>query len=114
MPAVQATAGAQSPARAIRLFNSQLSTLNSLLVLRPPSARHGFGAFATDGKPLEWDVMPNEVTIIYERGADGWWVATIPEVPGAFSQGQSKAEARANVLDAMTELMAARREMALT
>lgn len=55
--------------------------------------------------------MPRELTIIYEPAEGGWWIATIPEVPGAFSQGRSKAEARANVLDAVSELMAARREM---
>lgn len=57
--------------------------------------------------------MPTELTIIFELGQDGWWIATIPEVPGAFSQGRTKEEARANVLDAMAELMAARRELAL-
>jgi len=57
--------------------------------------------------------MPKEFTIILEPGADGWWIATIPEVPGAFSQGRSRKEARANVLDALSELMAARREAAL-
>lgn len=57
--------------------------------------------------------MTNEFTIIYERGAEGGWLATIPEVPGAFSQGQSKVEARENVLDALNELMMARRELAL-
>ncbi|MCG3130571.1 MAG: hypothetical protein FLDDKLPJ_01336 [Phycisphaerae bacterium] len=52
--------------------------------------------------------MPRELTIIYEPAEDGWWVATIPEVPGAFSQGRTKAEARANALDALSELTAAR------
>lgn len=57
--------------------------------------------------------MPKELTIIFERGEQGWWIASIPEVPGAFSQGQTKEEARANVIDALAELMAARRESAL-
>lgn len=57
-------------------------------------------------------VMPKELTIIFERDAE-WWIATIPEVPGAFSQGRSKEEARENVLDALNELMIARRELAL-
>ena len=57
--------------------------------------------------------MTQELTIIYERGADGGWVATIPEIPGAFSQGSTKADARQNVLDALSELMAARRELAM-
>jgi predicted RNase H-like HicB family nuclease len=53
------------------------------------------------------------MTIIFEPGDSGWFVATIPEVPGAFSQGKSREEARANVLDALNELMTARRELAL-
>lgn len=55
--------------------------------------------------------MKPEFTIIYEREAE-WWIATIPEVPGAFSQGKSMEEARVNALDALRELMAARRELA--
>ena len=57
--------------------------------------------------------MPNELTIIFERSDQGWWIATIPEVPGAFSQGRTKEEARENVIDALAELMTARRELAL-
>ncbi len=49
--------------------------------------------------------------IVYEHGQDGWWIATIPEVPGAFSQGRTKEEARENALDAMCELMSARCEL---
>ena len=56
--------------------------------------------------------MHPQMTIIYEVGKDGWWIATIPEVPGAFSQGRTKEEARENVLDALHELMEARRLLA--
>ncbi|MCH8275014.1 MAG: type II toxin-antitoxin system HicB family antitoxin [Armatimonadetes bacterium] len=58
-------------------------------------------------------MMPHELTIIFEKGDSGWWVATIPEVPGAVSQGRTKTEARQMVLDALRELMAVRRETAL-
>ena len=47
-----------------------------------------------------------------EMGEDNFWIATIPEVPGAFSQGKTRAEARQKVLEAMEDLMAARRELA--
>lgn len=57
--------------------------------------------------------MPQELTIIFEQGASGWWIATIPEVPGAFAQGETRDKARENVLDALNELMAARRELAI-
>lgn len=57
--------------------------------------------------------MEANFTIIYEKGVDGFWIATIPEVPGAFSQGKTKPEAKANVIEALEELMAARLELAL-
>lgn len=57
--------------------------------------------------------MSAELTIIFEEGLDGFWIATIPEVPGAFSQGRTKDDARQNVIEGMEELMMARRDLAL-
>ncbi len=42
-----------------------------------------------------------QMTIRYEPGEDGWTIASIPEVPGAISQGHTREEARANVIDAL-------------
>jgi predicted RNase H-like HicB family nuclease len=44
--------------------------------------------------------VTTEPSIVYEDAEDGWIVASIPEVPGVFSQGRTRDEARANVLDA--------------
>jgi predicted RNase H-like HicB family nuclease len=41
------------------------------------------------------------LTIVYEDGGDGWIVASIPEVPGAHSQGHTRTKARENVIDAL-------------
>ncbi len=41
------------------------------------------------------------LTIVYEDAGDGWIVASIPEVPGAHSQGCSREEAREHVIDAL-------------
>jgi len=57
--------------------------------------------------------MTTSLTVIYEKGESGWWIATVPEISGAFSQGQTKEEAKEMVLDLIEELMAARRELAL-
>jgi predicted RNase H-like HicB family nuclease len=48
-------------------------------------------------------VMPVrlDLTIVYEPGDDGWIVASIPEVAGVYSQGRTREEARANVIDAL-------------
>ena len=42
-----------------------------------------------------------QLTIRYESGEDGWIIASIPEVPGAISQGRTREEARANVIDTL-------------
>ena len=55
--------------------------------------------------------MKHEFTLIYERGDDDWWIATVAEYPGAFSQGKTIDEARDNALDALRELMLAQREL---
>jgi len=45
------------------------------------------------------------LTIVYEDGGDGWIVASIPEVPGAHSQGHTRQEARENVIDALQTML---------
>jgi predicted RNase H-like HicB family nuclease len=57
--------------------------------------------------------MGIQLTIVYERGEDGFWIAEIPEIPGAFSQGHTRDEAREMVLDAAEGLATVRRELAL-
>jgi predicted RNase H-like HicB family nuclease len=42
-----------------------------------------------------------QLTVRYEDAGEGWILATIPEVPGAISQGRNRAEARENVIDAL-------------
>ncbi len=42
-----------------------------------------------------------QLTIVYEEGEDGWIISSIPEVPGTMSQGRTRQEARANVIDAL-------------
>ena len=42
-----------------------------------------------------------DLTIVYEPGEDGMILASIPEVAGVFSQGRTRDEARANVIDAL-------------
>ena len=53
-----------------------------------------------------------KLTIHYEAAGDGWVLATIPEVPGAISQGRTRAEARANVIDALQTVLTADDQLA--
>lgn len=45
------------------------------------------------------------VTIVYETDEDGWIVASVPEVPGVHSQGRTRDDARANVIDALRGML---------
>ena len=58
--------------------------------------------------------MADHFTIIYEPAEEGGFTAYIPEVPGAVSEGETIDEAREMVLDAMHEVLAYRREQALS
>jgi len=48
---------------------------------------------------------PLHLTILYEEGDDGWIFASVPEVPGVFSQGKTKDEAREMALDALAGML---------
>jgi predicted RNase H-like HicB family nuclease len=47
-----------------------------------------------------------QLTIVYEDAGDGWIMASIPQVPGTRSQGRTREEARANVIDALRVMLA--------
>jgi len=55
-------------------------------------------------------VMDLKLTSRYEQDEAGWWVAEIPEVPGVFSQGKTREEAREMVLDAFENIAEARHQ----
>lgn len=49
--------------------------------------------------------------IVLKRSG-GWWAASMPAFPGAYSQGRTQAEARENLWDAVVELAKAERQLA--
>jgi predicted RNase H-like HicB family nuclease len=57
-------------------------------------------------------MMIQQFNAVYEKSGD-WWVATAVEIPGAFSQGKTIKEARENLLDAVRELLLARRDLSI-
>ncbi len=40
-------------------------------------------------------------TVILTQDEAGWWIATCPSLPGCVSQGESRAEALANIAEAI-------------
>lgn len=57
--------------------------------------------------------MRHDYTVVYQRIEDGWIMATVPELPGAVTQGATLDEARENIKDAVELLLQSYREDAL-
>jgi predicted RNase H-like HicB family nuclease len=51
-----------------------------------------------------------KLTAVFEHTEDGWWVVSVPEIPGAHSQGRTLEEAREMIKDAVRLLLEVRRE----
>ena len=43
----------------------------------------------------------NRFTVVYEQERDGGFVVTVPALPGCVSQGDTRAEAGANIREAI-------------
>lgn len=57
--------------------------------------------------------MRHDYTVVYQTIEDGWIMATVPELPGAVTQGTTLEEARENIKDAVELLLQTYREDAL-
>ncbi|MCL4484662.1 MAG: type II toxin-antitoxin system HicB family antitoxin [Bacteroidetes bacterium] len=51
------------------------------------------------------------ITAIIEKSSDGWYVGQIEEFPEAVSQGKTVKELQENLIDALTLVMEAQREI---
>lgn len=53
-----------------------------------------------------------EYEVLYDTIEDGWIMASVPDLPGAVTQGQTIEEARSNILEVIELLLASYRENA--
>jgi predicted RNase H-like HicB family nuclease len=56
--------------------------------------------------------MKRDFTVVYTPIEDGWIMATVPELPGAVTQGRDLNEARAMIQEAVELLLQSYRENA--
>lgn len=56
--------------------------------------------------------MKRDFTVVYTPIEDGWIMATVPELPGAVTQGRDMNEARAMIQEAVELLLQSYREHA--
>ena len=56
--------------------------------------------------------MKHDYHVVYTTIEDGWIMATVPELPGAVTQGRDLDEARANIKEAVELLLQSYRENA--
>ncbi len=47
-----------------------------------------------------FDKMKREYQVLYQEIEDGWIMATVPDLPGAVTQGKDMLEARSNIKEA--------------
>ena len=57
--------------------------------------------------------MEREYSVLYQTIEDGWIMATVPELPGAVTQGKTMDEARMMIKEAVELLLESYRENAL-
>ena len=53
-----------------------------------------------------------EYEVLYETIEDGWIMATVPDLPGAVTQGENMDDARSNIREVIELLLASYREHA--
>lgn len=58
-------------------------------------------------------VFGMKIPVIFTDGEDGYIVAKCPVLPGCVSQGKTMDEAKQNIIDAIQNVIAVRREMGL-
>ncbi len=51
-----------------------------------------------------------EYTVVYQTVEDGWIMASVPELPGAVTQGRDMEEARSMIKEAVELLLAGYQE----
>ncbi|HEX5725868.1 MAG TPA: type II toxin-antitoxin system HicB family antitoxin [Longimicrobiaceae bacterium] len=56
--------------------------------------------------------MRIEFTAVFRRAPEGGFVASVAELPGALTQGETLEEARENLRDAILLLLEAKRDLA--
>jgi predicted RNase H-like HicB family nuclease len=56
--------------------------------------------------------MKHEYSVVYQTVEDGWIMASVPELPGAVTQGKDINEARAMIKEAVELLLQSYRENA--
>jgi predicted RNase H-like HicB family nuclease len=56
--------------------------------------------------------MKREYTVLYQEIEDGWIMASVPELPGAVTQGRDLEEARSMIQEAVELLLQSYRENA--
>jgi predicted RNase H-like HicB family nuclease len=61
---------------------------------------------------MNFDQLKLKLTAVFEPAAEGGYTCHFEELPEVFSEGESLEEAKANLLDALTQVMEYHREEA--
>src|ERR1039457_4633586 len=70
-------------------------------------------AVAGEREPYSKMVSGMKFVVSIQQDEDGTYIADCPSIPGCVSQGQTEAEAEANIADAIREGLAVRAELGM-
>jgi predicted RNase H-like HicB family nuclease len=59
-----------------------------------------------------WELFGMKLTAVFEPAKEGGYTCFVEEVPAAISQGETLAEAKANLMDALKLVLECQRELA--
>ena len=59
---------------------------------------------------MKIDQLKLKLTVVFEPALEGGYTSHFEELPEVFSEGETLAEAKANLLDALTQVMEYHRE----
>ena len=100
---VQLVTGLASPVFTAQYAYRILSRLGFEISERPPAP-----AAIVDAADDDREVL--KLVVVFERDEDGWEVASCPTLPGCHSQGRTRAEALANIREAIGGYLASMSE----
>jgi predicted RNase H-like HicB family nuclease len=61
---------------------------------------------------MNWDDLELKLTAVFEPAPEGGYTCHFEELPEVFSEGETVGQAKANLLDALTQVMEYHREEA--
>lgn len=107
-------ASLRTPSRVASLSDIDFEELSGRIDFDNLRETPGWAAVRSAGFGSQYNFrMKHDYHVVYAPIEDGWIMATVPELPGAVTQGRDMEEVRANIREAIELVLQAYRENAV-